>query len=67
MPCIVAVLDSDTGDSVFTEAMRYGLRVAVVALPCHPALRSPAALEVVGPAAFGYPDLAYEAPDSDEV
>jgi hypothetical protein len=33
--------------------------VAVVGLPAHPLLRTPQALRVVGPAAFGYTDISY--------
>ena len=39
--------------------MRYGLRAAVLVLPAHPLLTTPAALAVVGPAAFGHGDVAY--------
>ena len=38
-----------------TEEVRYGLRVAVVAMPAPPLLTTPTALKVVGPQAFGYP------------
>lgn len=48
------------GQPLQTEALRYGLRVSVVGFPAHLMLRTPEALEVVGPAAFGYPDIAYE-------
>jgi len=39
--------------------LRYGQRVAILAMPSHPLMNSPEALEVVGPAAFGYPDITY--------
>jgi DUF917 family protein len=39
--------------------LRYGQRVAVVALPCHPLLRTPQALEVVGPKGFGLEGMHY--------
>jgi hypothetical protein len=39
---------------VGTEELRYGLRLALLHLPAHPLLRSPEALAVVGPHAFGY-------------
>lgn len=55
-PDIIAVLDEDTGRAHTTDAVRFGLRVAVVALPCHPAMKTPRALEFVGPAAFGLGD-----------
>jgi len=42
-----------------TEDLRYGLRVAVLGLPCAPLLRTEQALAVVGPQAFGYHDVTY--------
>ena len=44
----------DTGEAVSTELLRYGLRVAVIAIPAARALTSASALKVVGPSAFGY-------------
>ncbi|ROU04176.1 DUF917 domain-containing protein [Histidinibacterium lentulum] len=60
VPDLIVVLDSDTGLPITTEMLRYGQRIAVLGLPCHDLLRSPEALEIVGPAAFGYPDITYE-------
>lgn len=59
VPDLIIVLDADTGLPITTEVLRFGLRVAVLALPCHPLLRTAEALEVIGPAAFGYPDVVY--------
>lgn len=59
VPDLVVVLDLDTGLPITTEILRYGQRIAVLALPCHPLLRTPEALEVIGPAAFGHPDITY--------
>lgn len=59
VPDLVVVLDLDSGLPITTEVLRYGQRVAVLALPCHDLLRSDQALKVIGPAAFGYPDLTY--------
>ena len=47
------------GQPLQTEELRYGLRVSVVGLPAHPLLRTPEALAVVGPRAFGYADVEY--------
>lgn len=58
VPDIITVVDVHTGRPVVTELLRYGQRVAAVALPCDPVWRSEHALEVVGPRAFGY-DLEY--------
>ncbi len=59
VPDLIVLLDVDTGYPITTEMLRYGQRVAVVAIPCHELLRSARALDVVGPAAFGYPDIIY--------
>ena len=59
VPDLIVVLDADTGLPITTEVLRYGQRVAILALPCHDLLRTDAALDVIGPAAFGYPDLEY--------
>jgi DUF917 family protein len=56
VPDIIALLDLESGQAVSTEMLRYGLRVRVVALPAARELRTPAALAVVGPGAFGYAD-----------
>jgi DUF917 family protein len=39
--------------------LRYGQRVAVVGLPCHPLLQTEAALKVIGPEAFGLADVVF--------
>ncbi|MYG42291.1 MAG: DUF917 domain-containing protein [Rhodobacteraceae bacterium] len=59
VPDLIVVLEADTGLPITTEMLRYGQRVAVLALPCHDLLRSEEALEVIGPAAFGYPEITY--------
>jgi uncharacterized protein len=53
-PDLICVLDSVTGHAVGTETVRYGQRVAVVALKAPAVLTSPRGLEFVGPRAFGY-------------
>ena len=58
-PDLIVVLDSDTGLPITTEMLRYGQRIAVLGLPAHPLMRSPKALDVVGPAAFGYPEITF--------
>ena len=59
VPDLIVVLDADTGLPITTEVLRYGQRVAVLALPSHALLRTPEALAVVGPAAFGYPEIEF--------
>ena len=63
VPDLVVVLDVDTGHPITTEMLRYGQRVAVLGLPCHDLLRTPEALAVVGPGAFGYQDVTYQPMD----
>ena len=52
---------SMSGDPITTEAIRYGMRVGVVVLPANPMLKTPEAMKVVGPKAFGF-DLPYVEP-----
>jgi DUF917 family protein len=47
------VLDSETAEPITTEALRYGQRVKVMAVSVPPIMRTPAALAVFGPHAFG--------------
>jgi DUF917 family protein len=58
VPDIITVLDSETGEAIHTELLRYGQRVSVIAFPCDPIWRTPRGLALAGPRAFGY-DLDY--------
>jgi DUF917 family protein len=58
VPDLICMVDVESGQPITTEVLRYGLRVAVLGIPCHPLLRTPQALAVIGPRAFGY-DLDY--------
>lgn len=53
-PDLICTLDAESGEPVTSEAMRYGLRVAIMGLPSHVAWRSPAGLALAGPRYFGY-------------
>jgi DUF917 family protein len=53
-PDLISMLDLETGEPITTESLRYGHRVAVIGIPGDERWRSPAGLEVVGPAYFGY-------------
>lgn len=53
-PDLICVLETDTGEPITTEAMRYGNRVTVLAIPCDPRWTTPAGLALVGPRYFGY-------------
>jgi DUF917 family protein len=59
VPDLIMNLTLDTGEPITTETLRYGQQIATIGLPAHPLMTSPQALEVVGPAAFGYPDLPF--------
>jgi DUF917 family protein len=54
VPDIIAVLDTESGDAVGTETLRYGQRVTVVALPAPALQKTPKGLDHVSPRAFGY-------------
>jgi len=54
VPDLICIVDSETAAPVTTEVLRYGLRVIVLGIPAPPLLRTPEALAVVGPGAFGY-------------
>jgi len=58
VPDLICMVDLESAQPITTEVLRYGLRVAVLGLPCHPLLSTPVALAVIGPRAFGY-DLEY--------
>jgi uncharacterized protein len=53
-PDLICLLDTDTGEAIGTESIRYGQRVTVIALPSPPVFLSPRGLAAVGPRAFGY-------------
>ena len=54
VPDLICIVDLETGRSIGTEDQRYGLRVAVIAIPAPILLTTKQALESVGPRAFGY-------------
>jgi hypothetical protein len=54
VPDLIVVLNADDGTALSTDMLRYGQRIAVLALPAHELLRTPQALAVVGPQAFGF-------------
>lgn len=59
VPDLICMIESETGEPITTEQLRYGLRVTVLGIPCTDKFRTPRALQVVGPAAFGYPDVTF--------
>jgi DUF917 family protein len=59
VPDLICSLESESGEPITTEQLRYGLRITLLAIPCTDKFRTPQALEVVGPAAFGYPEVTF--------
>jgi DUF917 family protein len=52
MPDLIAILDRETGEPITAERLHYGQRVKVLGLSADPMLRTPQALEVMGPRAL---------------
>jgi uncharacterized protein len=59
VPDLICLVDEDTAEPLTTEILRYGLRAVVLGIPAPLQLTTDVALAVVGPAAFGYPDVPY--------
>lgn len=53
VPDLITVLEADSGEPITAEALRYGQRVRVLAASVPPIMRSPDALALWGPQAFG--------------
>ncbi|MQF70128.1 DUF917 family protein, partial [SAR202 cluster bacterium AD-804-J14_MRT_500m] len=54
VPDLICIVDTETAEPITTEMLRYGFRVKVLGFPAPTQLTTPKALDVVGPAAFGY-------------
>ncbi|MDA5193832.1 DUF917 domain-containing protein [Govanella unica] len=57
VPDIISVLDRETADTITTEKLKYGQRVKLVGTSVPPILRTPEALAILGPLAFGFPEI----------
>lgn len=53
VPDLICVMDTETAEPITTESLRYGQRVTVLAVAVPPIMRTPEALAVFGPRAFG--------------
>jgi DUF917 family protein len=53
VPDLICILDSETAEPITTEWLRYGQRVRVVGVAVPEIMRTPEALQLFGPAAFG--------------
>jgi len=54
VPDLIAILDTERGDPITTEHLRYGFRVSIIGIPCDEKWRTPAGIELGGPRHFGY-------------
>jgi DUF917 family protein len=63
VPDLITIVDRETAEAIVTERLKYGQRVKVVGASAPQALRTPDALAILGPAAFGIPfrhrDIAF--------
>ena len=59
VPDLICIIDTETGEPITTELLRYGFRVSILALPAPQNLCTKKALKVVGPRGFGY-DFDYK-------
>jgi DUF917 family protein len=53
VPDLICVLEAETAEPITTEGIRYGQRVKVMVVSTPQIMRTPEALEVFGPRAFG--------------
>jgi DUF917 family protein len=59
VPDLICLVDEDSAEPITTEIVRYGLRVVVLGIPAPEMLKTPEALRVIGPRAFGYEGVPY--------
>ena len=60
VPDLITLVEVENGEPIGTEMLRYGLRVAVIGMPAPVELKTPEALAVVGPEAFGYKNVPFQ-------
>jgi DUF917 family protein len=58
VPDLISLIDHETAKPILTEALAYGQRLDVIAMPCAPEWHQEGMLDLVGPRAFGY-DIDY--------
>ncbi len=54
VPDLIAILDTERGEPITTENLRYGFRVTVIGIPSDAKWRTPAGIALGGPRHFGY-------------
>tara|TARA_Y100000588_G_scaffold165575_1_gene179589 strand:- start:248 stop:1324 length:1077 start_codon:yes stop_codon:yes gene_type:complete len=58
VPDLISIVDSERGEPITTELLRYGFRVTVIGFPSPDLWTTEEGLQVVGPSCFGY-DVDY--------
>lgn len=53
VPDLICMVDRETAEPITTESLKYGQRIKVLAVSAPPMMRTPEALSVFGPQAFG--------------
>jgi hypothetical protein len=53
-PDLICLLDMETSVPITADALKYGRRIDLLALPCHPSWRTEEGIRSVGPRYFGY-------------
>lgn len=53
-PDIIAIVDTQSGRAIHSEALRFGIEVAIVVIPAPTIWTTPEGLKLVGPQYFGY-------------
>jgi DUF917 family protein len=54
VPDLICIVDRETAEPITTEALKFGVRVKVIAASVAPAMRTPQAIDCFGPRAFGF-------------
>lgn len=54
VPDLICILDTERGEPITTEHLRYGFRVTVAGFPCDAKWRTSAGIDLGGPRHFGY-------------
>lgn len=54
VPDLIAILDTERGEPITTENLRYGFRVTVIGIPSDAKWRTPEGIALGGPQHFGY-------------
>ena len=57
-PDLICILDTDTGEPIRSDIMKYGYRGTIILIPAHERMRTPRGIDTFGPRAFGF-DLDY--------